>query len=56
MDVTQALLFQSKLPAIFWTYVVCHAIFIINKLPTPVLGNKTPFEMLYAAPPTFFRF
>lgn len=49
-------MFQSKLPIIFWTYAVCHTIFIINRLPTPVLGNKTPFKMLYAKPPTFLDF
>lgn len=56
MDITRVLLFHSNLPAVFWTYVVCHAVFIINRLLTLVLGNKTPFEMLTATPPTFLDF
>lgn len=55
LDITRAFLFHSKLPKIFWSYVVCHAVFIINRLPIPVLEHKSPFEM-FSTPPTFWMF
>jgi len=30
-------MFQSKLPKIFWSYVVIHSVFLINCLPSPVI-------------------
>lgn len=53
LEVTRALLFHSKLPTIFWSYAVCHAVHLINRLPTPILQHKSPFEILYGTPPTF---
>lgn len=53
LNVTRALLFHSNLPKSFWSYALCHAVHIINRLPTPVLQNRTPYELLYATPPTF---
>lgn len=53
LSVTRALLFHSKLPTIFWSYAVCHAVYLINRLPTPTLNHKSPFEMLTGSPPTF---
>ncbi|RDX67136.1 hypothetical protein CR513_54028, partial [Mucuna pruriens] len=47
------LLFHSHLPKENWSYVVCHAIYIINKLLTLVLHNKSSYEILYDTPSTF---
>jgi len=47
LNVTRALLFQSNLPAIFWCFVVQHATFRINCMPTPLLNNATPYEKLH---------
>jgi len=41
------LLFQSKLPKTYWSYVVLHAVFLINRVTTPLLHNKSPFQMIY---------
>jgi hypothetical protein len=35
------------LPKIFWAHAVAHAVHIINRLPTPFLSQKSPFQMLY---------
>ncbi|CAN1157716.1 Retrovirus-related Pol polyprotein from transposon TNT 1-94 [Linum perenne] len=51
--VARALRFQAKLPLDFWSDCVRHAIFLINRVPTPVLQNKTPYEMLHSKPPSF---
>lgn len=53
LNVTRALLFQSKLPKSFWSYALCHAVHVINKLPTLVLNHKTPHELLYNTPPIY---
>ena len=47
LNVTRSLLFQSNLPSIFWSYALIHSVVLINCIPTPFLGNKTPYEILY---------
>ena len=44
---------QSHLPKIYWSYSVIHAAHIINMLPTPVLNDFSPHEMLYKTPQDF---
>jgi len=43
LNVGRALLFQSILPKSYWSYDVLHVVF----LTTPLLQNKSPFQMLY---------
>ncbi|RDX88083.1 hypothetical protein CR513_30366, partial [Mucuna pruriens] len=45
-------LFQSNLSKYFWTYSLCHSMHIINRLPTLILHDKSPHELLYDPPPT----
>jgi hypothetical protein len=47
LGTARALLFQSKLPHIFWAHAVGHAVHIINKLPTPFLSNKSTYQVLH---------
>jgi hypothetical protein len=42
LNVARALLFQAHLPKHFWSYVV----FLINRVPTSVLKDKSPYEVL----------
>lgn len=53
LNVTRSLLFHSYLPKQLWSYALCYAVHIINKLPTPVLAHNTPHDLLYNSPPTF---
>ncbi|KAK2416966.1 putative mitochondrial protein [Trifolium repens] len=46
LNIARALLFQAKLPKYFWSYAVLHAIFLINRVPSPILQNKCPYELL----------
>jgi hypothetical protein len=47
-----ALLSQFNLPISYWSYVVSTAAHLINKLPTPNLSNKSPWESLFHTKPT----
>jgi hypothetical protein len=51
LAVTRALLFQSKLSNVFWAHAASHAIHIINRLPTPFLQQKSPYQILYQSLP-----
>jgi hypothetical protein len=45
------LLGQCKAPLKFWTYAFETSVYLINRMPTPVLHNKSPFECLLCQPP-----
>ncbi|XP_014489819.1 uncharacterized protein LOC106752622 [Vigna radiata var. radiata] len=53
LSVTRALLFQYNVPDSYWSYAIGHAVYLINRLPTPILKNKTPYDLLYNLPPTY---
>ena len=40
-------LFHSHFSPRFWVDAFNSAAYIINRLPTPLLGGKSPFELLY---------
>ena len=45
------LMFQSNLPKVFWSYAVLHSVHLINCLPSPVIQNKCPYELMYECMP-----
>jgi len=47
LNVTRALLSQSKISTHFWSYALTRAAFLINITPTPFLQNSTPYEKLH---------
>ena len=53
LQVARALKFQAQLPTQFWGECALTAVHIINRLLSPVLFFKTPFEHLYLKPPTY---
>lgn len=51
-----ALLFHSALPMKFWVEAFSTAVYIINRLPTPLLENKSHFEHVYHQQPAYDTF
>ena len=56
LNVARALLFQSKLPKQFWSYSVLHAVYIINRIPTPLLKNQSPYFLRFGHNPNLNEF
>jgi hypothetical protein len=52
MEMARCLLFEKDLPKKFWVEVVNTAIFLLNRLPTRALQNKTPYEAWHSYKPT----
>ncbi|KAM7485260.1 hypothetical protein LguiA_001269 [Lonicera macranthoides] len=53
LQVARALKFHANLPDQFWGECALTAVHIINRLPSPLLAYKTPYERLYSKPPTY---
>ncbi|CAH9090143.1 unnamed protein product [Cuscuta epithymum] len=53
LEIARALRFQSGLPIDFWGECILTAVYIINRLPSPVIFNKSPFEMLFGKLPNY---
>lgn len=53
LEISRALRFQSSVPLKYWGECVMTAVHIINRLTSPVIDNKTPYEYLHGEPPTY---
>ena len=53
LSMARALKFQSNVPLYLWGECVSTAVLIINKLPSPILNNKSHFEKLYGKIPSY---
>jgi len=56
IETTITLLQTAKLPSKFWSYACQTATYLINRMPTIVLHNSSPFEMLLGSSPTITHF
>lgn len=52
LEVARPIKFQGHLPIRFWGHCVLCATNIINRLLTPVLNGKSPYEALYKSKPS----
>ena len=50
-----ALLHFSGLPLSYWSHAFQTAVYLINRLPTPILNNNTPFKMLFKQLPNYAK-
>ena len=53
LSIARALQIQSQLPIKFWGDCVLHVAYLINRLPSPLLHDKTPFELLFHKLPDY---
>lgn len=53
LNVARSLMIQSQLPIQYWSYSILHFVHLINRLPNPIIANKTPYELLYSCSPTY---
>ncbi|KAK8921769.1 hypothetical protein KSP39_PZI020770 [Platanthera zijinensis] len=49
----RCLLLHSGLPHSYWAEAFSTAVFLINRLPSPVLGNLTPHHLAFGKPPDY---
>jgi hypothetical protein len=52
MEMVRFLLFEKDLPKKFWAEAVNTSIFLLNRLPTRALQNKTPYEAWHSYKPS----
>ena len=52
MEVARSLMFQANVPKRFWSDAVSTACYLINRMPTKVLKDQAPFEVLNKRKPS----
>lgn len=55
METGLTLLHQALLPSELWTYSFAAAVYLINRLPSPVIHNNSPFQKLFSKQPNYLK-
>ena len=53
IETTLSLLKIASLPAKFWDEAICTSAYLINRMTTPLLQYKSPYELLYKELPKY---
>ena len=53
IETALSLLHQSSVPTQFWDEAMCTVVYLINRLPTQLLGNKSPYQLVYHQVPQY---
>ena len=51
LSVARALKMEANLPTSFWADCVLHAVYLINRIPSPLLSHKSPYSILFKSNP-----
>lgn len=49
------LLHQASIPLEYWTYSFAAAVYLINRLPTPVIDNQYPYSKIFSKQPNYLK-
>lgn len=50
-----SLLTHAGMPNTYWSYSFAAAVYLINRMPTPVLHGSSPFELLFQQAPNYMK-
>ena len=53
LDTVRALVLSTKVPAPFRGEAALNAVHTINRIPSTVIQNQTPYERLFGSPPDY---
>ena len=53
LDTVCALLLSAKVPTPFWGEAALNVVHAINRIPSAVIQNQTPYERLFGSPPDY---
>ncbi|KAK9062516.1 hypothetical protein SSX86_019703 [Deinandra increscens subsp. villosa] len=53
LETARALRFEANLPIKFWGECILTATYIINRLPSKIIQNKTPYEIVFGHKPDY---
>ena len=56
LNIARALLLQSYLPSKYWGFVVAHAVFIMNRVPSNAIQGEIPYKLAYNELPDLSSF
>ena len=56
LDIVHALFLSAKVLAHFWVEATVHAVHAINRIPSLVIQNQTPYECPFRSPHSLLRF
>ena len=51
LDVARTMMFHANVPKSFWNEAILTSIYLINRVPSRILGHKSSFEILYNRKP-----
>ncbi|KAI3507180.1 hypothetical protein L1887_22027 [Cichorium endivia] len=51
-----AMLFTAHVSPDYWVHAFSSAVYVISRLPSTVLKNQSPFELLFNSPPSYAHF
>ena len=53
VEIAATLMSRASIPIKFWPFAFNTAVYLINRLPSPNLGYKSPFEILFHKTPDY---